>query len=171
MHADTDVLDQRVWIDFKAIVIGQRQKAFAGLGQRWFQQPPVFGTQNNVFEHRKILDQLEMLEHHPDACGNRGLAVRDICLFATDENLAFISFVKAVEDAHQRGLARAVFTNDPMDRAGHNTNGNVFVGLHRAKGLGNAPKLNGWSGSCLPLHVCRVVHVQKLNAGQVSSAI
>ena len=40
----------------------------------------ILGAQNDVSPARKVLDQLEMLEHHPDASANRGLAVRD-CRF------------------------------------------------------------------------------------------
>ena len=39
--------------------------------------------------------------------------------FARDKDFALVGFVKPVKDRHQRRFARAVFADDPVDRAGH----------------------------------------------------
>ena len=91
-------------------------------------------------------------------CGNRGLAVRDVGLFTGDKDVAFVGFVESVKDRHQRRFARAVFPDDPMDRAGHNADRDVFIGLYRTKGLGNAFQLDRRSGSFLPLRMCCRAH-------------
>jgi hypothetical protein len=96
LHADADILDPGIGIDAEFIVIGEFLELRARLGQRRAQERSAFGAQHDIFQHREILDQLEMLEHHPDACGNRGLTVGDIGLFARDENLG----------PHRRGRTR-----------------------------------------------------------------
>ena len=119
LHAHADVLYQRIGIDLEPVIIRQFQQRLARLGERRFQQPSVFGPQNDIFQNRKIFNQFKVLEHHPDACGNRGLAVRDIGLFAGDKNVAFVRFVESVKDRHQRRFARTVFTDNPVDCTGH----------------------------------------------------
>ena len=85
--------------------------------QRPAQHGPVFDAKNDIFEDGKILDQFKVLEHHSDAGGDCGLAVGYCGFLTIDEYLTGIGFVKAVEDRHQRGFARAILTNDAMHSA------------------------------------------------------
>ena len=79
-------------------------------------------------------------------------------VFTGDIDVAFVSFVESVKDRHQRRFARAVFPDDPMDRAGHDADRDVFIGLYRTKGLGDAFQLDRRSGSFLPLRMCCSAH-------------
>ena len=76
-----------------------------------------------------------MLKHHADARFDSGLAVGDFGFCTVDKYLATIGFVKAIKDGHQRGFARAIFADDPVDCTGHDADGNVFVRLDGAKGF------------------------------------
>ena len=158
LHADTDILDHRIGIDVQFIFRGQRFQRGARLGQTGAQQAAILGPKDDVLQHREILDQLEMLEHHADACGDGRLAVGDGGLLPTDEDLARIGLVEPIEDRHQRGFARAILADDAMDRAGHDADRNVLVGLHGPKRLGDAAQLDRghlWirRGSDLPRRV------------------
>ncbi len=84
-----------------------------------------------------------MLEHHADACGNRGLAVRDRSLLTLDENLAGVCFVEPIQDRHQRRLACTILADNAVDRAGHHADRDVLVGLNGAKGFGDAFEFDG----------------------------
>ena len=61
-----------------------------------------------------------------------------------------------------------------MDRAGHDADGNVFVGLNRTEGFGDALQFDGWGmavaapKTCRPVFAVRI-HAQKLSTGQLSS--
>jgi hypothetical protein len=99
---------------------------------------PPFGPKDHVFQNRKILDQLEMLEHHADARADGGQAVGYLGRAAIDQNLSGIGAVEPVKDGHQRRFARAIFAHNPVDRAAPHADGDVLVGLHRAKCLAYA---------------------------------
>ena len=142
LHADADILDLLVRIDREAVFVREPFQDAAGLGQGRAQEPAILGAEDDVLEDREILHQLEMLENHADARGDGGLTVGDLGLFSGDEDLARIGLVEAVEDRHQRRLARAVLADDPVDRPRHDADGNVLVGLYWPEGLGNAPELD-----------------------------
>ncbi len=142
LAADADLVDHRVGIDLQVIFPLKLQQGRARLGERRAQEPRVLDPQNDVFQNGEILHQLEMLEHHADAGGDRRLAVGDLGLLAGHEDLALVGLVEAVEDRHQRGLAGAVLADDAVDGARHDADGDVLVGLNRAEGLGNAPEFD-----------------------------
>ena len=101
LHAHTDVLDQGIGLHIQAVVRGQLDQCPPCLGDGGFEPSSILGAQNNILQHREILDQFEVLEYHTDACCDGGLTVGDIGLFARNKYLTLISFVKAVEDRHQ----------------------------------------------------------------------
>ncbi len=75
--ADRQILDQRVGIDVQFVFLRQIAQHLARLGERGAQQRAVLGAEDDVFQNREILHQLEMLEDHADAGADRGLAVGD----------------------------------------------------------------------------------------------
>ena len=101
-----------------------------------------------------------MLEHHADPGTDRALAVGDRGQLAVDEDLTGIGLVEAVQDRHQRGLARPVFADDPVDRALGHRDVDVLVRLNRTKGLGDALQFDGKAviGPVLVGHVFPLCH-------------
>ena len=146
LHADADVLNLRVGVDVEAVVLRQFDQRLARLRQRGLQEAAILGAEDDVLQHGEVLDQLEVLEHHADAGGDGGLAVGDLGLAATDEDLARVGLVEAVEDRHQRRFAGAVLADDAVDRARHDADGDIFVGLYRAEGLGDALEFDRGGG-------------------------
>ena len=169
LHSHADVLHQRIRVHLEAVVVRQFDQALAGLGERGFQQAPVFGPQNDILEHREIFHQLEMLEYHADPGCDGCLAVGDVGLAPADEDLALVGLVEAVKDRHQRRFSGTVFTDDAVDRTGLHPDRNILVRLNRAESLGNTLQFNG-RGSRFRLPRClRWCHDQKLRSGQLSS--
>ncbi len=84
-----------------------------------------------------------MLEHHADPRADRALAVGDQGGPPAHEDLPGVGAVKAVKDRHQRGLARPVFADDPVDRAPGHRDVDVLVRLHQTESLGNAFQFDG----------------------------
>ena len=100
--SDGQVFDQRVRVHIQFVFAAEVFQSTAGLRQRRAQQAAIFGAQHHVFQHREILHQLEMLEHHADTGADGALAVGDQGGFAVDENLARVRLVEPVQDRHQR---------------------------------------------------------------------
>ncbi len=122
----------------------------------------------------KFSTSLKCWNTMPMPARDRGLAVGDLGLLAVDEDLARVGFVEAVEDRHQRRLAGAVFADDPVDRARHDADRDVLVGLHRAEGLGDAVEFDRRGGSlpCRPERFGRSRSrpvLRSSSAGQLSS--
>ena len=140
-HAE--VLDRGVGIDIQFVLCGQLLQHATRFVQRRAEQGAILGTKDHILKNGEILNQLEVLEYHPDGRLDCGLAVGDLGFFAVDENLAAVGFVKAVEDRHESRFARAVFTDDAVDRARFDADRDVLVGLNGAKCLGDAFELDG----------------------------
>ena len=89
-----------------------------------------------------------MLEHHADAQGPRLLRVANLHRLTVELDVAFIGLDRAVNDFHQRGLARAVFTQHGVGLAGLYPQTDLLVGHHRRVALGDACQLQarGWGG-------------------------
>jgi hypothetical protein len=152
--ADRQVLDQRVGVDLQVIIARQTFQLFPRLRERGVEHRPILDPEDDVFQHGEVLHQLEMLEHHADARADRALAVGDRSRLAVDEDLARIGLVEAVQDRHQRRLARAVFADDAVDRALRHRDVDVLVRLDRTEGLGNARQFDG---------KCHISHVFPLS--------
>ena len=142
LMAHRQIFDQGIRIDVQLVLPRQIRQRLARPRQRGVQHRAILGPQDHVFQYGEILHQLEMLEHHADPGANGALAVGDGGEFAIHKDLTGIGFVKAVEDRHQRRLARAVLTDDAVDGAFRHGNVDVFVGLNRTEGFGNALQLN-----------------------------
>jgi hypothetical protein len=152
--ADREVLDQRIGIDVKLVVPRQPLQFLPRLRKRGVQHRAVLDAQDDVFQNREILHQLEMLEDHADSGADGTLAVGDRGERAVDEDLAGIGLVEAVEDRHQCGFPRAVLADDAVDRALRHRDVDVLVRLDRTEGLGDAFQFNG---KCCISHVFPLV--------------
>ena len=132
------IFDPRVRVDAQLVVLGELGEELPRLAKRGFQPGALLGAQNDVLENREILDQLEVLEHHTDPGRDRRLAVGDLGFLAVDEDLAFVGLIEAVEDRHQRRFPRAILADNAVNRAGHDPDRDVFVGLNRPESFRDA---------------------------------
>ncbi len=78
----------------------------------------------------KRLEQREVLEHHADAELARRRRAADLDGLALPADLALVRPHRAVDDLHQRRLARAVLAQHRVDFAGGDGERHVVVGLH-----------------------------------------
>ena len=120
----------------------QVQAVFAGLGHNALghlgQAERLVQPQPDVFGHGERVKQTEVLEHHADAQLARFLRVADVHGLAVEHHLALVGLDRAINDFHQRGLARAVFAQHGMGLAGHHGQRHVLVGHHARVALGDA---------------------------------
>jgi hypothetical protein len=81
-----------------------------------------------------------MLVNHPDAIPDGSFRGLDLDLLATQEYLAGIRPIEAVQDVHQRGLAGAVLAQKAKDFAAAERQRDRIIGNQRAEDLGDAVK-------------------------------
>jgi hypothetical protein len=66
------------------------------------------------------------------------LRVADVDRLAIEHHLALVGLDRAIDDFHQRGLARAVFAQHGMGLARHHGERHVLVGHHAGVAFGDA---------------------------------
>src|SRR5919199_534355 len=109
--------------------------------------PARLRAEHDVLGDGEGRDEGEVLVDHPYAPIHGVSGVVDLDLLAVYGNGARVRLVEAVEDLHQRGLARAVLAEQSKDLAAMERDRDVVVGSHRPEGLGDAPHLeDGRSG-------------------------
>jgi hypothetical protein len=156
---DREVLDDRIGVDFEAIVAGQRLELGARLGERGGKQGRILCAEHHVFEDGEIIDQHEVLVDHADTERQGLTGIGDGRGRAVDADFAAVGSVEAVEDRHQGRFAGAVFAHDAMHRAAPDGEVDVTIGVDGAEMLVDADKLDserGSSGPFGPLRICRV---------------
>ena len=142
LQADRQLLDDGVGIDFQPVFALEPLQLGARLGDARLEQRLALGAEDDVLQHREILDQHEMLVDHADAERDGVVGRVDRHRLAADADLAAVGLVEAVEDRHQRRLAGAVLADDAVDRAALDFEVDVAVGMDRAKALVDADQLD-----------------------------
>ena len=117
LQADGEIADGRIHVDLEPVIARQPRELRARLRLAGAQHGAAFGAEHHVLDDGEGLDQHEVLVHHADA-GMDGVVRRaDGDRLAVDADLAGIGLVEAVQDRHERRLARAVLADDAVDRA------------------------------------------------------
>ncbi len=98
-------------------------------------------AEHDVLGHREDGDEHEVLVHHADAGVHRVAGAGEGLHLVVEQDLALVGLVQAVEDVHQRGLARTVLAEQGVDLAGLHDEVDVVVGDQGAEALGDATKL------------------------------
>jgi len=103
-------------------------------------------AEDDVLEDGEVVGEHEVLEHHADT-GLDGLDRALQCgLRAVDRDRALVGLLHPVEDLHQRRLAGTVLADDGVNRAPADAEGDVAVGDHSGKTLGDALQFDGEVG-------------------------
>ena len=115
LHADGNVLDLLVDIDFQTILFRQFKDAtacFLLLNKTKFGR---LGAENDIIEDGKDLDQFEVLMHHADPKRIRIVRVVDLHDFPTLQNLTGVRLIEAKKHAHQRRFPRPILAEEGMN--------------------------------------------------------
>ena len=153
--ADRKILDARRRVEGDAKVLGGgATRACAAARSRW--KPPAspritFSVTVSGAARAKCWVTMPM----PRAMASRG--ARMWANWPLTHTLAGVGMVEAVEDAHERALARAVFAQQGMDFALVQRKIDVVIGHQRAKALGDAGHFDGLHGSwsvCVSVQWC-----------------
>ena len=137
LHADGDVLDLGVEVDLQAVFFRELldlPARFLALDEAELRR---LGAEDNVVEHGEHVDELEVLVHHADAERGGIIGIVDLDGLAVFADLARLRLVQAEEHAHERGFSGAVFTEQGVDLALFELQGDVVVGLNTGELLGD----------------------------------
>ena len=117
LHADGDVLDESIGVDVQAILLRELHDLFPGLILLQEARLVRLHAEDDVFKHRKALHELKVLMHHANAQCIGIVRIIDLDFHAILLDNALFRLIQAEQDAHQRGLACAVFAEERMDLA------------------------------------------------------
>ena len=106
-------MDGPLRIDLKTILGRLDPDAFGHLAQTQRTIKP----EPHVFSDREGVKETEMLKHHGNPEGAGLLRVAHVHRFAIEQHGAIVGFDGAIDDFHERGLARPVFSEHGMDAA------------------------------------------------------
>ena len=142
LHTDRDILHLGVQIHAQAVFLGDLLHLFPGLFLLQEAQLGGLRAQNDIVQHRKYVDQLEVLVHHADAQRRSVIGVIDLYFLAIFADLACLRLIQAEKHAHQSRFSRAVFAQQRMDLSSAQLEGDVVIGDDTRKFLGNVEHLN-----------------------------
>ncbi len=117
LHADRQVFDQRVGVDFQPVLLRDFEDALARRAPVEQQAARHLVAQHDVLGHGQHRHQLKMLVHHADAEPDGVVGVVDLHGLSVDEDFALVRLVQAVDQVHERAFARAVFAQQAEHRA------------------------------------------------------
>ena len=147
LHANRQVLDQRIGINAEPVAIGDLADAGAGLLEvQDAGRAGVLVAQGDVLGDREDGDEHEVLVHHADAGGHGIAGAVELHWLVVNEDLALGGLVEAEKHVHEGRFTGPVFTEQGMDLAGLDDDVDVVVGSEVAESFGDAPKLE--------FHVC-----------------
>src|SRR5690625_739272 len=140
-------------IDLQAAVAHQLSCLFARLAEVLPGPPERFGAEHQVVEGGEVVGKGEVLVHHPDARGKRGIGIarRQGLKFPRGTahfHLAVVGGVVAKDDVHQGGLAGAVLPKERQDFAAAELEIDRIVGPKIAKALGYAGQAQDGASCC-----------------------
>ena len=143
LHTHGDILDQGVRLYMQAIFLAEGQHLLPCL--LFLQEAVLRGlhAHNDVVQHGEAFHQLEVLVHHADTQGVGVVGILDGHHLAVLLDDALLRLVQAEQHAHQRGLARAVFTQQGVDLALLQLKGDVVVGDNTGEPFRDVQHFNG----------------------------
>ena len=143
--ADADVLHLRRGVDRE--LVRARELGHPLLGRLAVEEHPFARRlvgEDDVPGDRHHRDQHEVLVHHPDSAPDRVLRGRERDRLALEPDLPLVGLGQAVEDVHQRRLARAVLAEDRVNLASSEVEVHAIVGHDAGEPLGDSPHLEDW---------------------------
>ena len=135
--ADAQAAHPRVGMNGQPEVARQLFDPTARGGAPPAQPPQGFGPQDDVFHHRQVVSQGEMLVHHADAGRQCRARIAGGKWRAEQFDRALVGRIVAEKDVHERGLARAVFAQQRDHLAFVKVKGDRVVGNQRSEPLGD----------------------------------
>src|ERR1044072_2962695 len=130
------MLYRLLWINGELELFGELPDLCGGAFEIERDGAARLGAEDDVLRDGHRLDQHEVLVDHADAERDRVVRRLDVTHLAVDDDLAAVSRVEPVGDAHRRRFPRAILTDDGVDRPGLTDDVNVVVCEYVAEAFG-----------------------------------
>ena len=118
LHTDRDVFHLGIHVHLEAVLLRQRQDLLSRfLLLQEAERAGRLRAEDDVVQHGKNIDQLEMLMHHADSQRGRVVRIVDPDDLAVFTDLPCFRLIEAEQDTHQRRLARSVLAEKRVDLA------------------------------------------------------
>ncbi len=138
LHPHGQIAHVGVGFDLQLVTLGNFEDARGGLvAVQKISGAHQFGPEHDVLGDGEDGDEHEMLVDHAHAGVDRVGGRMDNHLFPIHKDFALVRLVKAVEDVHQGGFARAVFPQQGKDFTLFEGEVNMIVGQHTGEAFGN----------------------------------
>ena len=131
--ADAERLDELVGVEVEAVA-RRRSRWISGAG-RVTDAVQLLGAEHDVLEHGEVVGQLKCWKTMPMPCAIASAGVEKVTSGPLTLMVPVVGLLHAVQDLHQRGLARAVLTDEGVDGAGADRDVDVVVGDHAREAL------------------------------------
>ncbi len=141
-------------IERKPVNTGYFLKARRHVLERFLAVEP----ERDVFRHRKIVEQREVLEHHADAAAAGFRRSGENHLLALPAHFAFARLDQSIDGLDERRFAGAVLAEQGVDLLRPDLDVDRLVGEERAIALGQASRLEQRRGTHLQRGRRRVQH-------------
>ena len=140
LHADGQVLDERVGVDVEAEAVGDLAHALARAASRSRTPPALVGSWPSMTFSATVKTGMSMKCWctMPMPARHRVAGAGEVLHDVVEQDLALVGLVEAVEHVHQRRLAGAVLAEEAVDLAGLDDEVDVVVGDEAAEPLGDA---------------------------------
>ena len=142
LHTDGDILHLGVHVNGKPVFFRELLHLLPGFFLLQKAQLGVLRPQDDVIQHGKNINELEVLVHHADAQCRGVIGVIDLYRHAVFADLSFFRLVQAKEHAHQRTFARTVFAQQRVDLPAPQLQGNIVICLNAGELLGDVKHFN-----------------------------
>ena len=140
-HAE--IGDTRVRIDLEVVLLPEPRELGPGCSHAGAEPEASFDAKHHVLQDAERLHQHEVLVHHADPGRQRVPRASNDHRSSVDQDLSAVRPMVTVEDTHQRRLARAVLTDDAVDRSGAHDEGHAAVRADWAEPLVDVSELDG----------------------------
>ncbi|EWS52662.1 hypothetical protein X551_04550 [Methylibium sp. T29] len=140
--ADRQRVHRPLRVDLETVDLGDLHDARRHLGQR----QALVEAQPHVLGGGQRVEQAEVLVDHADPELARLRRARDLHLTAVPDHLAGVGPHRAVDDLHQRGLARPVLAQHRVDLPRRHTQVHAVVRADRRVLLGDAEEFEAEHG-------------------------
>ena len=142
LHTDGDVLDLGVEVDLQPVALRELLHTLARLFLLQEAELCRLSAEDDIVKNGEHVDKLEVLVHHAYVQSRGVVGVFYLDLLAVLLYNPLLRLIETEQHAHERTLARAVFTKQGVDLSPLQLQGDIVVGNYAREFLGDVQHLN-----------------------------
>ena len=128
LHTDGNLTGDGIHIDIQMILLTQIDNLFSCFDHRQQSVLYILCTQNDVFQHCEIMNQLKMLMHHSDAKTVGVIGIIDTDNLPIHFDTSLFRLIHTEQNAHEGGFAGPIFAHQGVNLAFFQLQCNIIIG-------------------------------------------